>query len=83
MRQTLGFVVVWCGATVLAAWITWFGVRDVLSTQVFDDARIESLDAELSRIGAVALPSSPPTGMVVTGPPSASPQGRRTPGPHG
>ncbi|MEV4098346.1 hypothetical protein [Streptosporangium saharense] len=83
MRQTLGFIVVWCGATVLAASITWFGVLDVLSSQVFDDVRIESLDSELSRIGAVALPSRPPTGTAtVSGPPSASPQGRRTPGPY-
>ncbi|MFF4418908.1 hypothetical protein ACFYY8_40795 [Streptosporangium sp. NPDC001559] len=81
MRQTWGFVVVWCAATVLAAGITWLGVRDVLTSQVFDDARVESLDAELSRIGAVAIPSKPPTGTAgVTGPPSSSPQGRHTPG---
>ncbi len=84
MRQTLGFIAVWCGTTVLAVSVTWFGVRGVLRSQVFDDARIESLNAALVQMGAAPLPSdtpAPPTAL--PGTPSALPSpGRRTPTPH-
>ncbi|MEV8636188.1 hypothetical protein AB0395_31495 [Streptosporangium sp. NPDC051023] len=83
MRQTLGFIAVWCGATVLAASVTWFGVRDVLRSQVFDDVRVESLNAALSRMEAESVPLGTPTGpATLPAPPSAQPTpGRRAPTP--
>ncbi|GAA3131199.1 hypothetical protein GCM10017600_85560 [Streptosporangium carneum] len=73
----------WCGATVLAASITWFGVRDVLRSQVFDDARVESLNSALTRVGAAPLVPTTPTGPGETpGTPSASPsRSRHVPAP--
>ncbi|MGW4422736.1 hypothetical protein [Streptosporangium sp. NPDC004631] len=72
---------VWCGATVLASSITWFGVRDVLRSQVFDDARIEPLGVALTRVTATPHPSELPSGpRVVPARPSVSPPPRgRTP----
>ncbi|MDP9866191.1 MULTISPECIES: hypothetical protein [Streptosporangium] len=73
MRQTLGFLAVWCGATVLATSIAWFGVSDVLRGQVFDDARIEPINAAISRMEAAPLPSEAPTGQAAAlGTPTAS-----------
>ncbi|MER5324583.1 hypothetical protein [Streptosporangium roseum] len=73
MRQTLGFIAVWCGATVLAISVAWFGVSDVLHREVFDDARIEPINAAISRTGAAPLPSGAPTGPVpVVGTPTVS-----------
>jgi hypothetical protein len=62
MRQSLGFIAVWLGATVLATWVAWFGVRDVLRSEVVDDMRIEPLSAVNGRTGAAALPVGAPTG---------------------
>ncbi|GHE47548.1 hypothetical protein GCM10017673_56680 [Streptosporangium violaceochromogenes] len=70
MRQTLGFIAMWCGATVLAASVTWFGVRDVLRSQVFDDARIEPLSVALTGVEATPVLTVPPA---VPGRPSVSP----------
>ncbi|MFI7052565.1 hypothetical protein ACWDOR_12705 [Streptosporangium canum] len=85
MRQTLGFIAVWCGATVLAISVAWFGVSDVLHREVFDDARIEPINAAISRTGAASPPSEAPTGPVpAAGTPtvSASPD-RPVPTPRG
>ncbi|GAT68397.1 secreted protein [Planomonospora sphaerica] len=60
MRQSLGFIAVWLGATVLATWVAWFGVRDVLRSEVVDDMRIEPLSAVNGRTGAAALPVGAP-----------------------
>ncbi|MGS2648478.1 hypothetical protein [Streptosporangium sp. LJ11] len=94
MRQTLGFIAVWCGATVLAISVAWFGVRDVLRSEVFDDASIEPLNAAIGRTGDSTLPPGAPTGPQVLGTPTASsaapgrtsaprttPSGRETAGP--
>lgn len=70
MRQTLGFIAMWCGATVLAASLTWFGVRDVLRSQVFDDVRIEPLSVALTGMETTPHFSGPPAGP---GRPSVSP----------
>ncbi len=37
MRRVLGYVTIWCGATVLAISLAWFGVRDVLRAEVTDE----------------------------------------------
>ncbi|MEV5408953.1 hypothetical protein AB0K60_08950 [Thermopolyspora sp. NPDC052614] len=37
MRRALGYVTIWCGATVLAISLAWFGVRDVLRAEVTDE----------------------------------------------
>ncbi|MER5649023.1 hypothetical protein [Streptosporangium sp. NPDC002524] len=72
MRQTLGFIAVWCGATVLAISVAWFGVRDVLRSEVFDDASVEPLNAAIGRTGDSAFPQGAPTGPQVVGTPAAS-----------
>ncbi|MEU4405708.1 hypothetical protein AB0F88_14365 [Streptosporangium sp. NPDC023963] len=72
MRQTLGFIAVWCGATVLAISVAWFGVRDVLRSEVFDDASIEPLNAAIGRTGDSTLPPGAPTGPQAVGTPIAS-----------
>ncbi|GAA3414571.1 hypothetical protein [Streptosporangium vulgare] len=72
MRQTLGFIAVWCGATVLAISVAWFGVRDVLRSEVFEDASIEPLNAAIGRTGDSALPLGAPTGPQAVGTPDAS-----------
>ncbi|WP_436764020.1 hypothetical protein [Streptosporangium sp. V21-05] len=72
MRQTLGFVAVWCGATVLAISVAWFGVRDVLRSEVFDDASVEPLNAAIGRTGDSVLPPGAPTGPPAVGTPAAS-----------
>ncbi|MBB2913101.1 hypothetical protein FHS43_004399 [Streptosporangium becharense] len=82
MRQTLGFIAVWCGATTLAVSISWFGVRDVLRSEVFDDARIESLGAAVARTAGAALPSSAPAGSKPARTPAAPPVPRRAAAPH-
>ncbi|WP_433363486.1 hypothetical protein [Streptosporangium sp. CA-115845] len=82
MRQTLGFIAVWCGATVLAISVAWFGVRDVLRSEVFEDASIEPLNAALGHTGDSPLPPGAPTGPQVVGVPTVSPEPVRTPAPH-
>ncbi|MDP9850219.1 hypothetical protein [Streptosporangium lutulentum] len=93
MRQTLGFIAVWCGATALAIWVAWFGVRDVLRSQVFDDVKIEPLGAAFTGIRSAPLPRGAPTGPPDLGtptaassprssPPPSSSQKERTPDPH-
>ncbi|MFF5209240.1 hypothetical protein [Streptosporangium sp. NPDC000396] len=62
MRQALRYIAVWCGATTLAVSVAWFGVRDVLRSEVFDDAKIEPLSAAITRTGAAPLPSGAPSG---------------------
>ncbi|MER6175895.1 hypothetical protein [Streptosporangium sp. NPDC001681] len=81
MRQTLGFIAVWCGATVLAISVAWFGVRDVLRSEVFEDASIEPLNAAIGRTGDSRLPLGAPTGPQVIGVPTASSEPVRTPAP--
>jgi hypothetical protein len=83
MRQTLGFIAVWCGATVLAISVAWFGVRDVLRSEVFDDASIEPLNAAIGRTGDSRLPSGAPTGPQAIGTPTAGSSSTpgRTPAP--
>jgi hypothetical protein len=84
MRQTLGFIAVWCGATVLAISVAWFGVRDVLRSEVFDDVKIEPLGAAFTGIRGAPLPPGAPTGPLILGTPTASSSassGRRTPAP--
>ncbi|GAA0847151.1 hypothetical protein ACFQVD_43880 [Streptosporangium amethystogenes subsp. fukuiense] len=81
MRQTLGFIAVWCGATVLAISVAWFGVRDVLRNEVFEDASIEPLNAAIGRTGESRLPAGAPTGPQVIGVPTASSKSVRTPVP--
>ncbi|ACZ89941.1 hypothetical protein Sros_7253 [Streptosporangium roseum DSM 43021] len=57
----------------LAISVAWFGVSDVLHREVFDDARIEPINAAISRTGAAPLPSGAPTGPVpVVGTPTVS-----------
>lgn len=34
------YAAIWCGATVVAVCVSWFGVRDVLRTEFVDDARV-------------------------------------------
>jgi hypothetical protein len=67
MRQKLGFIAMWFGATVLAVSIAWFGVRDVLHRGAFDDVKIEPLSAANNRMGA-APPVDP---VVLLGTPTA------------
>ncbi|GAA2892970.1 hypothetical protein GCM10010517_57490 [Streptosporangium fragile] len=81
MRQTLGFIAVWCGATALAISVAWFGVRDVLRSEVFDDVAIEPLDAALVRTADAPLPAAAPSGPQPAGPPAASGASRRTASP--
>ncbi|GAA3441171.1 hypothetical protein [Planomonospora venezuelensis] len=73
MRQKLGFIAGWFGATVLAISIAWFGVRDVLHLGVFDDVTIERFGAANGRTGA-APPLSGPTAepVVAVGTPTAT-----------
>ncbi|WP_433242112.1 hypothetical protein ACQPYK_37450 [Streptosporangium sp. CA-135522] len=83
MRQTLGFVAVWCTATILATSVAWLGVRDVLRSEVFEDAKIEQINTAVDRMGVAPPPSGTPTGPVaVLGTPTASaPPQRRAPTP--
>ncbi|MFB9877773.1 hypothetical protein ACFFMN_07500 [Planobispora siamensis] len=59
MRQKLGFVAVWVGATVMATSVAWFGVRDVLHRGAFDDVKIEPLSAADGRTGETPPPIEP------------------------
>ncbi|MEV6868685.1 hypothetical protein AB0M44_47900 [Streptosporangium subroseum] len=72
MRQTLGFIAVWCGATVLAISVAWFGVRDVLRSQVFDDVKIEPISVALTGVRNAPLPQGAPTGPLALGTPTTS-----------
>ncbi|WP_189244034.1 hypothetical protein [Planobispora rosea] len=84
MRQTLGFIAVWFGATVMAISIAWFGVRDVLHSGVFADARIGPLGTADDRNGAAPPPSWPSSGPAEpVGAPTPSPSvtGTASPGP--
>ncbi|MEV7010420.1 hypothetical protein [Streptosporangium sp. NPDC051022] len=82
MRQTMGFMVVWCGVTVLAASVTWFGVRDVLRSEVVNDVRVEYLSSALARTGASPLPPEPTSHTLPPGTPTLPP-GRGLPTPYG
>lgn len=83
MRQTLGFIAVWCVATVLAVSVAWFGVRDVLSSEVFDDASIEPISVAIGRTEDTRLAAGAPTGPQTVGVPTASPsKPARSPAPH-
>ncbi|MFC4061024.1 hypothetical protein ACFOWE_22205 [Planomonospora corallina] len=72
MRQTLGFLAVWLGATVLAACVAWFGVRDVLRSEAVDDMSIQPISAVDDGPGTAALPAPPSEDPSAA--PAASPQ---------
>ncbi|MEV6152273.1 hypothetical protein AB0L53_18195 [Nonomuraea sp. NPDC052129] len=73
MRRALGYIVVWCGATVIAVSVSWFGVRGVLRTEFVDDVQVEPFLAQAVADGD-RTPSQAPT-------PAKTPAPTRTPTP--
>jgi hypothetical protein len=46
MRRALRYVAIWCGATVVAVSVSWFGVRGVLRSEFVDDVDVEPFLAQ-------------------------------------
>jgi len=65
MRRVLGYLTIWCGATVLAISLAWFGVRDVLRAEVADTPYPGVAVAE-------ARTGRPPTPTVAAAPPTVT-----------
>ncbi|WP_146104172.1 hypothetical protein [Nonomuraea solani] len=41
MRRAVRYTAIWCGATVVAVSVSWFGVRGVLRNEFVDDVNVE------------------------------------------
>ncbi|MFI7699285.1 hypothetical protein [Nonomuraea sp. NPDC049480] len=81
MRRAFRYVAIWCGATVIAVSVSWFGVRGVLRSEFVDDVDVQpfaarTVAAPQARKPAPATPS-PVTSTPAT-PTPATPTPRRT-----
>ncbi|MEV0994393.1 hypothetical protein [Nonomuraea sp. NPDC050202] len=89
MRRALRYAAIWCGATVVAVSVSWFGVRDVLREEFVDDVDVEPFLAQTIAAGeragtrAPAAPTAPaPTAPAPTSPaPTSVEQAPATPAP--
>ncbi|MGP4096693.1 hypothetical protein [Nonomuraea sp. KM90] len=46
MRRAMKYAAIWCGATVVAVSVSWFGVRGVLRNEFVDDVNVEPFLAQ-------------------------------------
>ncbi len=53
-------MVIWCGATLIAVSVSWFGVRGVLRTEFVDDVQVEPYRARAVADGERGTPSAAP-----------------------
>ena len=60
MRRAFRYVVIWCGATLVAISVSWFGVRGVLRTEFVDDVQVEPFLAQAVSDGD-RTPTTTPT----------------------
>ncbi|NRQ33005.1 hypothetical protein HII36_14310 [Nonomuraea sp. NN258] len=74
MRRALRYTAIWCGATVVAVSVSWFGVRGVLRSEFADDVHVRPFLAQ-----TVADDNGAPLDPPVTRA-AGSPEPRRTPG---
>ncbi len=67
---------IWCGATAIAVFISWFAVRDVLRVEFVDDVRLDAMRAQTF---PERDPTAPPTRTALPTPVrTASPAPMRT-----
>ncbi|TYB51038.1 hypothetical protein FXF51_54455 [Nonomuraea sp. PA05] len=74
MRRALRYAAIWCGATVVAVSVSWFGVRGVLRNEFVDDVDVEPFLAQ-----TIAADERPATRPPATRPPATRPDAT---GPH-
>ncbi|MFC5835672.1 hypothetical protein [Nonomuraea insulae] len=66
MRRAMRYAAIWCGATVVAVSVSWFGVRGVLRNEFVDDVNVQPFLAP-----TIAPPDNSPV-------PAVTPTPRRT-----
>jgi hypothetical protein len=71
MRRAFRYVVIWCGATVVAISVSWFGVRGVLRTEFVDDVQVEPFVAQAVSDGD-RTPTQTPTPTKTPSPTASS-----------
>ncbi|MGW3343767.1 hypothetical protein ACWDA3_10690 [Nonomuraea rubra] len=83
MRRALKYAAIWCGATVVAVSVSWFGVRDVLRDEFVDDVDVEPFLAQTIAADERAVTRRPATPAPATPAPvtpaPVTPAPRRTP----
>ncbi|MEV0820780.1 hypothetical protein [Nonomuraea rubra] len=72
MRRALKYAAIWCGATVVAVSVSWFGVRDVLRDEFVDDVDVEPFLAQTIAADERAVTRRPATPAPVTSAPVTS-----------
>ncbi|MEV0385269.1 hypothetical protein [Nonomuraea sp. NPDC050643] len=82
MRRTLRYAAIWCGATVVAVSVSWFGVRGVLRNEFVDDVNVEPFLAQTiaadDNAPRVVPPPKPTQKPTPTPKPTSTPTPRRT-----
>ncbi|TMR94389.1 hypothetical protein [Nonomuraea basaltis] len=61
MRRALRYAAIWCGATVIAVSVSWFGVRGVLRSEFVDDVAVEPFLAQTAAADVAAPEAKTPT----------------------
>ncbi|SPL90077.1 secreted protein [[Actinomadura] parvosata subsp. kistnae] len=81
MRRALRYAAIWCGATVVAVSVSWFGVRGVLREEFVDDVDVEPFLAQTIAAGARTKPPATPKPTPARTPATKPPVRSKTPAP--